>query len=205
MITARGREAGQGDQRCRGPLGLAWYAGSLYVTSLGRVDAYSQLVGRRFRLKQAVIVQPRRHGWNNAIVALPNGRLAMGISSACDHCVSRSRWSGTIVSFRPDGGDVRVYATGIRAPFGLAYDVVSGALVTSMNQRDDLGAMTPGDWLALVRQGQNWRFPGCYGQGGSACSGARSHSRCSTSTLPREESRSSPATSPEAATPAPRS
>ena len=96
----------------------------------------------------------------------------MGISSACDHCVSRSRWSGTIVSFRPDGGDVQVYASGIRAPFGIAYDVVSGALVTSMNQRDDLGAMTPGDWLALVREGQNWRFPGCYGQGGSACSGA---------------------------------
>ena len=40
-----------------------------------------------------------------------------------------------------------------------------------MNQRDDLGARTPGDWLALVREGQNWRFPGCYGQGGSACRG----------------------------------
>ena len=40
-----------------------------------------------------------------------------------------------------------------------------------MNQRDDLGAATPGDWLALVRQGQNWGFPGCYGQGGTACRG----------------------------------
>ena len=105
------------------------------------------------------------------IVALPDGRLAMGISAACDHCVSRSRWSGTIVSFRPDGSGVRLYASGIRAPFGLAYDQATGALLTSMNQRDDLGAKTPGDWLALVREGQNWRFPGCYGQGGSACRG----------------------------------
>ena len=55
------------------------------------------------------------------------------------------------MSFRPDGSDVRVYAKGIRAPFGLAYDRVTGALVASMNQRDDLGAKTPGDWLALVR------------------------------------------------------
>ena len=40
-----------------------------------------------------------------------------------------------------------------------------------MNQRDDLGDATPGDWLALVRSGQSWGFPGCYGQDGSACDG----------------------------------
>src|SRR6185369_14663766 len=30
---------------------------------------------------------------------------------------------------------------------------------------------TPGDWLALVRDGQKWGFPHCYGQGGDACDG----------------------------------
>jgi glucose/arabinose dehydrogenase len=38
-----------------------------------------------------------------------------------------------------------------------------------MNQRDDLGSNTPGDWLGLVRERQDWGFPACYGQGGSAC------------------------------------
>jgi glucose/arabinose dehydrogenase len=154
-----------------GPLGLAWYRGRLYVTSLGRVDVYGDLTGDHFATHRAVIVEPKGHGWNNAIVALAGGRLAMGISSACDHCASTTKWSGTIVSFRPDGSGVRTYAKGIRAPFGLAFDAASGALVASMNQRDDLGARTPGDWLALVRPGQNWRFPGCYGQSGSACTG----------------------------------
>jgi glucose/arabinose dehydrogenase len=154
-----------------GPLGLVWHAGRLYVASLGRVDVYSGLAGMRFARHRAIIVEPSGHGWNNAIVATAGGRLVMGISSGCDHCVSTSRWSGTIVSFRPDGSDVRLYAKGIRAPFGIAYDPATGALLTSMNQRDDLGTKTPGDWLALVRAGQNWRFPGCYGQGGSACRG----------------------------------
>jgi glucose/arabinose dehydrogenase len=153
----------------RGPLGLLWHARRLYVTSLGRLDVFSDLRGQRFAKRKAVIVEPAGHGWNNAIVALPGGRLAMSITAACDHCVSHSRWSGTIVSFRPDGSGVRVYASAIRAPFGVVYDKTTGALLTSMNQRDDLGAKTPGDWLALVREGQNWRFPGCYGQGGSAC------------------------------------
>ena len=61
----------------------------------------------------------------------------------------------------------------------------------TMNQRDDLGIRTPGDWLAVVRQGQSWGFPECYGQGGTvlrrrpAPGGA-----CSTSTLPSAEWRS---------------
>jgi glucose/arabinose dehydrogenase len=155
----------------KGPLGLVWYRRRLYVTSLGRVDVYSGLSGHRFAKRAAVIVEPKGHGWNNAIVAIGDGRLAMGISSACDHCASTTIWSGTIVSFQPDGSAVRVYAKGIRAPFGIAYDHVSGALITSMNQRDDLGSKTPGDWLGVVRAGQDWRFPACYGQGGSLCSG----------------------------------
>ena len=47
----------------------------------------------------------------------------------------------------------------------------TGLLLASMNQRDDLGEHTPGDWLAAVRSGSNWRFPGCYGQGGAVCRG----------------------------------
>ncbi len=43
-----------------------------------------------------------------------------------------------------------------------------------MNQRDDLGEATPGDWLGLVRPGQDWGFPDCYGQGGSSCAGSPS-------------------------------
>ena len=154
-----------------GPLGLLWHGGKLYVTSLGRVDVFSGLVGAHFAKRTAVIVEPKGHGWNNGIVATSDARLVMGISATCDHCRSTSIWSGTIVSFRPDGSDVRIYAKGIRAPFGLVRDPGSGALIVSMNQRDDLGARTPGDWLAVVRAGEDWRFPGCYGQSVSACQG----------------------------------
>jgi glucose/arabinose dehydrogenase len=40
-----------------------------------------------------------------------------------------------------------------------------------MNQGDDLGAATPGDWMAFVSAGQDWKSPLCYGQGGTACTG----------------------------------
>ena len=92
----------------------------------------------------------------------------MSISSVCDHCTKTSKWSASIVSFRPDGSDVRVYARRIRAGYGLAFVPGTNRLLVSMNQRDDLGARTPGDWLAVVRPGDDWRFPECYGQ----CAGA---------------------------------
>jgi glucose/arabinose dehydrogenase len=155
----------------RTPLGLTWYQDALYVTSIGRVDAYSGLQGTRFAKHQTILNLPAGVGENNNIVRAPDGRMLVGISAPCDHCTPASKWSGAIVSFRPDGSDLSIYATGVRAPFGLAYYPGTSDLFVTMNQRDDLGVRTPGDWLAVIRQGQGWGFPGCYGQGGAACTG----------------------------------
>jgi glucose/arabinose dehydrogenase len=76
------------------------------------------------------------------------------------------------VTFLPDGGDLQVDASGIRAPVGLTVEPGTGDLLVTMNQRDDLGDATPGDWLAVVRAGQDWGFPDCYGQEDTACTGS---------------------------------
>ena len=155
----------------QGPLGALWRGSTLYVASIGRVDAFSGLRGSRFAMRRTVLNEPAGHGWNQNLIAAPNGRLVMSIASACDHCTPTSWWSATIVSFDPDGSHVQTYASRIRAAYGLAYVPGTNTLLASMNQRDDLGTRTPGDTLAIVRAGENWRFPGCYGQGGTACSG----------------------------------
>ncbi len=153
------------------PLGLLWYRGTLYVASTGRVDTYSNLRGNRFTTHKKIVTLPAKVGESNRLVLAPNGRILMGISASCDHCTPASKLSGAIVSFLPDGRDVRVYASGIRAPIGLAYYPGTSDLFVTMNQRDDLGTKTPGDWLSVVRAGESWGFPACYGQGGSACNG----------------------------------
>ena len=153
------------------PLGLLWYRNSLYVTSKGRVDAYSDLRGAKFAGRRTILTLPAPAGESNGVVAAPGGRLLMGISAPCDHCTPASKFSGAIVSFRPDGTDLRVFARGIRAPIGLEYYPGTDNLLVTMNHRDDLDTLTPGDWLAVVRSGDNWKFPGCYGQTGAACAG----------------------------------
>jgi glucose/arabinose dehydrogenase len=167
VYLVRGGRATKVISGLESPLGLAWLHGTLYVASIGRVDAYSGLRGTRFRRHRRILDGPVRGGENNGLVVAPGGgRLLMGITATCDHCTPRSKWSGAIVSFRPDGTDLRLYARRIRAPVGLAYH--RGTLLATMDQRDDLGGRTPGDWLARVRAGQDWRFPSCYGQ----CAGA---------------------------------
>ncbi len=153
------------------PLGVAWFRGRLYVASVGRVDAFAGFDGRHFASRTRILAGPVAGGENNLLAMTRDGRFAMGVTATCDHCEPGSPYSGSIVSFRPDGGDLRLYAKGIRAPIGLAFLPGTSDLFASMNQRDDLGEKTPGDWLAVVREGQDWGFPACYGQGGAACTG----------------------------------
>jgi glucose/arabinose dehydrogenase len=155
--------------RMTAPLGLVWVGNRLIVSSLGRVTEFSGFDGRRFRHTKVIVAGPVTGGENNNIVLAPNGRLVLGVSASCDHCVPTNKWSATIVSFKTDGSDLRVLASGIRAAYGLAYFPGTSLLFASMNQRDDLGAHTPGDWLAIVHPGQNWGFPRCHGQTAPGC------------------------------------
>lgn len=158
----------------KGPLGLVWIGKTLYVSSLGYVTAFSGLVGHRFAHRKSIVTGPVAGIENNNLIEAPDGRLVLGITANCDHCTPKSKWAGSIVSFRTDGSDLRLYARRIRAPYGLEFFPGTSDLFASMNQRDDLGSRTPGDWLAFVKQGENWGFPACYGQGGTGCKGVPS-------------------------------
>ena len=101
------------------PLGLVWYHDSLYVASKERVVAYSGLHGTTFATHRTVVSLPSGVGEVNNLVVAPNGRMLLGVSAPCDHCTPTSKYSGAILSFAPDGRDLAVYASGIRAPVGL--------------------------------------------------------------------------------------
>lgn len=156
------------------PLGLAWYRSELYVSSKGGVAAYSGFDGTSFSRARTVVSLPAGLGEVNGIALAPDGRFWLGISAPSDHAAGTSEYSAAVVSFLPDGTDLRVEASGIRAPVGLAFYPGTSDLFVTMNQRDDLGEQTPGDWLAMVQAGDKWGFPDCYGQGGSVCSGVPS-------------------------------
>src|SRR4029079_5859035 len=122
----------------------------LFVAAGDEVTAYSGFDGTTFAGSRVVVTFPADVGELNGLGRSPDGRVVLGISAPCDACVPAEEWSAAVVSFLPDGSGLRVDDGGIRAPIGLAYLPGTTELYVSMNQRDDLGDDTPGDWLGLV-------------------------------------------------------
>jgi glucose/arabinose dehydrogenase len=174
-------------RRLNTALGLTWFRGELFVshvvpysasarTYTGRVTAYSRFNGRRFERKRTVVKGiPTGQHRVNSIVAGPGGRLYLGVGSARDVSAG-SRYGGTVVSFEPRGGGLRIEARGLRNPYGLAFAPDGVTLLVSDNGRDDLGNNRPPEELNQfdVTGGvPHFGFPRCWGRGGGRCGGTR--------------------------------
>ena len=61
-----------------------------------------------------------------------------------------------------DDGDMRVFASGLRSPVGLAWHPTTGALWTVVNERDEIGSDLVPDYLTSVRRGALYGWPYSY-------------------------------------------
>jgi glucose/arabinose dehydrogenase len=138
------------------PLGLLWHDGKLYVSESGRVELFTPNGAHRTIVRGL----PYKEHQQDAILAGPDGRLYLGSGSTCDSCVERDRRSAAILSFRPDGSDLRVVASGLRNPYGLVF--VGRSLYATVNGKDKLGDGEPAEMVVRVRQGANYGWPNCW-------------------------------------------
>jgi len=138
------------------PLGLLWRNGTLYVSERGRVETVATGGQRKAILTRL----PFGRHQQDAIVAGPDGRLYLGSGSTCDVCREKSGLSATILSFLPDGSDLRVVARGLRNPYGLVFH--GSTLYATVNGQDKLGAWEPAESVVEIRQGRDFGWPRCY-------------------------------------------
>lgn len=138
------------------PLGLAWGdGGALFVSARGTL--WRVAGGTRRALVRNLPYG--RHQQDN--VVLHAGRLYFGSGSTCDVCREKSRYSATVLSVRPRGGDLRIVSSGLRNPFGLAVDPDTGRLYASVNERDELGPGEPAETVVEIRPGRRFGWPSC--------------------------------------------
>ena len=67
-----------------------------------------------------------------------------------------------VLAFDPDGGGMRVFATGLRNCSGLAVQPETSALWCAVNERDALGDDLPPDYVTSVKQGGFYGWPWFY-------------------------------------------
>jgi len=101
------------------------------------------------------------------VVFSPDGkRLYVSVGSASNvddvDTTPAEHNRANILVMNPDGSDMKVYASGIRNPVGLAVDQKSGEVWTSVNERDGLGDNLVPDYITHVQEGGFYGWPWWY-------------------------------------------
>jgi glucose/arabinose dehydrogenase len=149
------------------PHGLAFRRGHLYVAETSRIVRYRYDATRLTASEPTVVVDglPRAgHHWTRAIAFGRDDKLYVAIGSSCDICEERDLRRAAIIRYEADGSGEHRFATGLRNPVGLVFHPTTGALWTSVNERDWPGGGAPPDYVTDVRPGAAYGWPRCYAQ-----------------------------------------
>jgi glucose/arabinose dehydrogenase len=163
-----------------GPLfvgGMAWHKGSLYLsdaylTSKGpsfRIERWSNFTGSDFTTRKVLYTAPAGFEGFNGIAFTRGGRLLVGVDAGLlnhnDHGkASKSPYLYDILSMKANGKNVKVYASGIRQPWQMAFARGSRVPFVSDLGQDGPKAVAklgPPDFLLKVHHGDNYGFPKC--------------------------------------------
>lgn len=171
------------------PFGIAfWPPGPqprfIYVAETNRVVRYPYQSGdlhARGAARTVVAHLPSGSGhWTRDLVFSPNGQtMYVSVGSATNagtelrgtpprqDPVPGAGWGSErdradVLTFDPDGGNRRIYATGLRNCAAEAIQPGSGTLWCAVNERDGLGNNLPPDYATSVQQGGFYGWPWYY-------------------------------------------
>jgi glucose/arabinose dehydrogenase len=83
-------------------------------------------------------------------------------SNIAENGMDNERNRAAILEVDPAAGTLRLFASGLRNPNGLAWQPDSGALWTAVNERDELGSDLVPDYMTSVKEGAFYGWPYSY-------------------------------------------
>ncbi len=102
------------------------------------------------------------HWTRDIVFSKDNQRMFVSVGSRSNVDDDSENRRACILSFTPDGKNEALYAGGIRNPVGLAIEPTTGALWTSVNERDELGDNLVPDYVTRVQEGGFYGWPWYY-------------------------------------------
>ena len=149
------------------PHSVAYRNGMLYVAQADRLsrwhyDAAAVSLSNGQRVVSALPTSGRHV--TRTVAFGPDGSTYISVGSSCNECADAAD-RAVIMRYRAEGSGGEVYARGLRNSVGLAFQPGSGRLWAVDNGQDLLGDNIPPDELDLIRQGGDYGWPYCYGNG----------------------------------------
>jgi glucose/arabinose dehydrogenase len=153
------------------PFGMALVGNDLYVANTDALLRFPYRPGDTTIAAAGVKVAdlpggPLNHHWTKNVIANADGsKLYVTVgsnSNVAENGMDQEVERAAILEIDPRTGSRRVFASGLRNPNGLAWEPVTGALWTVVNERDELGSDLVPDYLTSVRDGGFYGWPYSY-------------------------------------------
>jgi glucose/arabinose dehydrogenase len=154
--------------------GLVWHKGTLYVsaaflsgkTKKFQILAWSGWNGSKFTKQKAIYTAPKKFDGFNGLAWGPDGRIYVGVDVGFtdnnDHGpANTTKFLYDVLSLKPNGKDLRVFAKGIRQPWQIAFAPGSSSPFVSYLGQDMPDGINPPDFLLKVNKGDNYGYPKC--------------------------------------------
>ena len=150
------------------PFGMAVVGDKFYVAHTDAVWEYAYVEGA-MRIEGAgrKLVDlpggPLNHHWTKALIAsLDGAKLYATVgsnSNVAENGMAAEEGRAAIWEIDRVSGAMRLFASGLRNPNGMAWDPVSNTLWTVVNERDELGSDLVPDYLTSVKDGGFYGWP----------------------------------------------
>ncbi|HUJ16005.1 MAG TPA: sorbosone dehydrogenase family protein [Thermoanaerobaculia bacterium] len=147
------------------PYGLALHGGFLYIGDENAVVRVPYTVGetRASSAPQQLVSLPTGgHATRGIVFDRAGTKMYVSVGSRSNVSAGEPPERAAILEMNPDGSGVRVFASGLRNPVGIAWNPATGALWTAVNERDGLGDNLVPDYITEVRAGAFYGWPYAY-------------------------------------------
>jgi glucose/arabinose dehydrogenase len=153
------------------PFGIAYADGYLYVAATDALLRFPFTPGQtRIDGPGEVLTElpggPIDHHWTKSLTLSPDGKLLyVGVgsnSNIVENGFEAEKGRAAIWEVDRATGRKRLYATGLRNPNGLKFYPGTGTLWAVINERDEIGANLPPDYMTSVKDGGFYGWPYSY-------------------------------------------
>ncbi|MEC5398676.1 PQQ-dependent sugar dehydrogenase [Uliginosibacterium sp. H1] len=153
------------------PFGMALVGNQLYVANTDAVVRFPYTEGATSITAAPTKVvdlpaKPLNHHWTKNIIASRDGKKLYATvgsnSNVGENGMNIEEGRAAIHEIDLASGKMRLFASGLRNPNGLAWQPQSGALWTTVNERDEIGDDLVPDYMTSVRDGGFYGWPYSY-------------------------------------------
>lgn len=148
------------------PHSVYFYNGDLYSGEEDKIVVYKKLDGKGSYENKEVVVSNLPAGGNHVtrtVVVGPDEKLYVSIGSSCNVCEEEDARRAAVVQYDLDGSNEKIFATGLRNSVGLVWQ--NGQLWSTDNGRDLIGDDLPPEEVNIIKEGEFYGWPYCYGDG----------------------------------------